>query len=107
MNVDHLLKQNCTISVAGRLNKFGKVAEGTGVATKCRFQKSHLVVASVQKEKNSIDGIVWVTKDTVIDVDDKIVFEGANYRVFKVEPIVDRNGTTRHLEVMVQNWNTV
>ncbi len=105
MNVDHLLKQTCTLSTAGVQDKFGKKSEGAGVAVACRFQKTSRVISTVQKDLEAIDGLIWLSAGTSVSNGDKIVFETKSYKVMKVEPIVDRNGTTRHLEVMVQEWN--
>lgn len=106
MNVDHLLKQSCTVSTAGVVDKFNKLTYAAPTTYKCRFQKTTRVIATPQNEKTPIDGLVWLVRSAVVAINDKLIFGGVNYKVMRIEPIVDRNGTTRHLELMVQIWNT-
>lgn len=105
MNLDHLLKQECTISTAGAQDKFGKKTQGEGVSYACRFQKVNKVIATVQREKEPINGLVWLTSTAVVSVGDKLIFGEQDYRVMTVEPMIDGAGATRHIEVMVQEWN--
>lgn len=105
MNVDHLLKQSCSIATAGAQDKFGKKTMGAATTYACRFQKTTRVIAGVQREKEPIDGIVWLAKTAVVAIGDKLTFGTDTYRVMRIEPMIDRIGATRHLEVMVQDWN--
>lgn len=104
MNVDHLLKQSCTVSTAGAQDKFGKVAEGAATTYPCRFQKTTRVIATPEREKTPIDGVVWLSASAVVGVGDKLIFGSQSYRVMLVQPMIDGKGATRHNEVMVQDW---
>jgi len=105
MNLDHLLKQLCTISTAGAQDKFGKKTQGTAVEYDCRFQKTSRVIATTQREREPINGVVWLSATAVVARDDKLTFDSVDYRVMTIEPMIDRNGATRHIELMVQEWN--
>lgn len=106
MNVDHLLKQTCTIYTAGAQDRFGKNAHGSGVAAGCRFQKTSRIIQKPNGEKAPIDGIIWLARTTIIAINDKITFGSQDYRVMTISPIVDGRGVTRHFELMLSNWST-
>ena len=102
--ISHLLNQTCTISTAGVVDKFNKRTFGTATSTACRFQKVHRTLATKQNEIEPIDGLVWVESDTTVVVDDKLIFDSVDYRVVQAEPMIDGVGTTRHIELLVQEW---
>lgn len=106
MNVDHLLKQVCTIYTAGAQDRFGKNAHSDGVDYACRFQQTSRIIRKPNGEKAPIDGIVWLVADAIAAINDKMNFAGEDYRIMMISPIVDGNGTTRHLELMVAKWST-
>lgn len=100
-----LLNQNCTISAKGVIDTFGKFTFGTPVAVSCRFQSTTRTIASQQNEIEPIDGIVFVGPSTVVGSGDKLTFNGVDYRVMKLQPMIDGRGNTRHYELLVQEWN--
>ncbi len=105
MNLDHLLKQTCTISAQGAQDGHGKRSYGTGVEVACRFQKTSTTLTTSTDDRTPIDGLVWVAAGTTVNRDDKLVFAGDTYRVMRAEPMVDGAGVTRHTEIMVQEWS--
>lgn len=105
MNVDHLLKQSCSINNIAYKDKFGGTSLQGAVDTLCRFQQTTKVISTPQRERDPIDGLVWLPAGTVVGIGDKLTFDSKGYRVMRIEPIVDGRGVTRHLELMVQNWN--
>lgn len=105
MNVDHLLKQSCTLAAPEAADRTGKSAYPAGTATKCRFQKTSRIIQVNNTEKAPIDGVVWVSRNTAVDTSYKLTFAGIDYRVMMVSPMVDGKGATRHLEVLVQRWS--
>lgn len=106
MNVDHLLKQTCTVYTAGAQDRFGKNAHGAGVDYACRFQQTSRIIQKPNGEKAPIDGIVWLSASAQVVRNDKMTFAGQDYRIMKVSPMVDGAGVTRHYELMVQDWST-
>lgn len=106
MNVDHLLKQSCTVSTLGAQDKFVKTAYGSAMTYACRFQSTSRTIVTAVSEKTPIDGVVWLSATAVAGLNDKLTFAGNDYRIMMISPIVDGAGATRHLELMVQKWNT-
>lgn len=106
MNVDHLLRQTCTIFVAGDQNRFGKNAYDGGTDFACRFQQTNRIIQKANGEKAPVDGVVWMASADNVHINDKLVFSDAVYRVLKISPIVDGRGITRHYELMVNDWST-
>lgn len=106
MNVNHLLKQTCTVSTAGAQDRFGKSTYGSPTTYACRFQKTKRTITTPQQEREPIDGLVWLKADATAAVHDKLIFGGADFRIMRVEPMVDGKGITRHLELLVQDWST-
>jgi hypothetical protein len=106
MNVDHLLKQTCTISTAGAQDRFGKNAHSAPVTYACRFQKTNRIMQLPNGEQAPVDGLVWLAKADTVVIDDKLTFGGIDYRVMEISPMIDRTGATRHFELMVRKWST-
>jgi hypothetical protein len=106
MNVDHLLRQTCTIYTAGAQDRFGKNTHAAGADFACRFQQTNRIIQKPNGEKAPIDGIVWLVASAAAAINDKLTFAGQDYRIMKISPMVDGSGTTRHLELMVQDWST-
>lgn len=106
MNVDHLLRQTCTIFVAGAQNRFGKNEYDTGTDYACRFQKTNRIIQKPNGEKGPVDGVVWLAAADGVHINDKLTFGGQDYRVLMISPMVDGMGTTRHYELMVSDWST-
>lgn len=105
MNVDHLLQQTCTISVAGAQDRFGKKGFSDGVDYACRFQQTSRIMRKPNGEKAPIVGIIWLASTALVNIDDKLEFLGDPYRVMMISPMIDGTGATRHLELMVSNWS--
>lgn len=106
MNVDHLLRQTCTIYAAGAQDRYGKNEHAAGVDYACRFQQTSRIIQRAKGEKAPIDGIVWLSATALASINDKLTFGSQDYRIMKISPQVDGMGTTRHLELLVQDWST-
>lgn len=106
MNVDHLLKQTCTIATAGEQDRFGKNAHGTGTDYACRFQSTSRIMQQPNGEKTPIVGIVWLAAADGVSINDKLTFGSQDFRIMMISPIVDGSGTTRHFELSVTKWST-
>lgn len=106
MNVDHLLKQTCTISTAGAQDRFGKNAHSAPVSYACRFQKTNRIMQMPNGEKTPVDGIVWLASADAVLINDKLTFGTESFRIMMISPIVDGVGVTRHYELAVTKWST-
>lgn len=106
MNVDHLLKQSCTIATAGAQDRFGKNAHDAAVTYACRFQKTNRIMQMPNGEKAPIDGMVWLASADNVAINDKLTFGTDTYRIMMISPIVDGAGVTRHYELACSDWST-
>ena len=105
MSFAGLLNQSGTIAAKGAINKYGKFTYGSDTTVSMRFQKTKKIITTVDKDKEPIDGIVFVGPNVSVDTGDKVVYDGLTYKVMVVSPIVLGNGQTHHKELMVQEFN--
>lgn len=105
MTPDHLLNQTCTISTAGAPDRFNKASFSAEVTWACRFQRTNRIMQTATAEKTPIDGVVTMSAKAVVAINDKLIFDGASYRVMMIAPGIDGQGQTRQLKLSVQKWN--
>lgn len=106
MNVDHLLGQTCTVFPDGIQDRFAKPIYSTGVDYACRFQSTSRIIQLPNGEKTPIDGILTLAASAIVSINNKITFNGINYRVMAISPAIDGSGVTRHFRLMISKWNT-
>lgn len=105
MALSSLLNQTVTIYLAGNRDKQGRPAYSAGTSARARFERRKTTISTPENEKEPIDGVVFLAPGTTVAVGSKLVYDGANYRVITKSDEVDGRGVTRHLELMVQEWN--
>lgn len=102
MSISALLNQSGTISNQGAQTKYAKTSFGAATTVAMRFEKTKRTISTATRDKEPIDGTVFVGPSVSVDAGDKLVFGGISYRVMVVSPIILGNGQTHHLELMVQ-----
>lgn len=83
-----------------------KETYSTPVESRARFEKKSSVIVTQEREREPIDGIVFVKASVEAEVGDKLVYNGSNYKVMAVEEVVLGNGNIHHKELKVQTWRT-
>lgn len=106
MSFNSLLRQTATIAnPSGNRNKQGQPAYGSATTHKVRFQQTTKSIATKDRERTPIHGIVFVGKNATVEKDVQVVYNGTVYRVMAIEDVPGRNGQRHHLELMVQLWS--
>lgn len=105
MSFNSLLNQTGTIANKGAIDRHGKLAYGTATSVRMRFEKIKKFITTATKDDEPIDGKVFVGPAVSVDTGDKLVFDGIDYKVMLVSPIILGNGQTHHKELLVQEKN--
>lgn len=106
MSVASLSGQSITIYPQGTRDKYNKLTWGTGVANACRFQKVSQVMLTANRESEPIDGIAIINGNPTVEVGDKAVYSGDNYKVMSKKENIDGRGNVHHVTLKVQKWST-
>ena len=106
MAITHLLLQSCTLSAVGSTrDKHGNPSLSSGVAYRCRFQKTNKTIVTPEKETEPIHAIIFFEPTVDVGVGSQIQFGSDKYRVMSAEPMIGAGGKTSHIEVMAQLWS--
>lgn len=106
MAINHLLNQDGTIeNRESGTDRHGNRSFGDARDVKIRFQRTNRTTMTAEREREPIDGIVFLSPDETVDTGDRITYAGQQYRVIKCEPVVLGNGVVHHYELMVQLWS--
>lgn len=104
MSITGLLNQTITIATKSGYDKYGRENVDAPTTVKARFQRTTKQKLSPNGSLITIDGIVYVSPDTTVAIDDKITFDGADYKVHGIYAAVDGTGDTNHLKLEVIKW---
>lgn len=106
MAINHLLNQTGHLETeTGVTDRHGKPTFAAGANINIRFEQTSKIIATATKEREPIDGIVFVKPNQTVDIGDKLTYNEVEYRVMRVSPIVVGNGTVHHKELLVQRWS--
>ena len=106
MSYGSLLQQSITYQNPGSTrDKQGRVSLGSSSSTKVRFQRTHKVIKSENRDREPIHAVVFAPADEVIQLGAKITYDSTDYRVMTRDDIVDGTGAVRHREYMLQEWS--
>lgn len=106
MAINNLLNQTVTIYNQTGLDKFGKASVGSGATHQSRMQVGRKTRLLPNQEVMIIDAICFLKPNVTVSRDDKISFEGVDYKVMAIKKSIGGNGATHHLELELQKWQT-
>ncbi len=97
---------NQIVGIRNRTSKdlHGKQSYGALVSTLGRFEKKRMTIATSNREREPIDGIVFFGAMETVEVGDLVVYQTKNYKVMAKEEMVDGKGQLHHFELKVQTW---
>lgn len=101
-----LLNQTIAIQTKTGYDTFGREIHDTASNIRCRFQKSPTQRLLPNGSFITIEAIVYVGADESIDIDDKVVFDGTDYKVYGKYQAVDGLGNTNHYKLELTKWQT-
>ena len=102
MSLSLLLNQSVDIQAKASANEVGDITFGTAVTYPARFEEADGVIMTAQKEREPIDGRVFVDSDCVVAIGDKLVYGGTDYKIMRVDKLVLGSGSIHHYELVVQ-----
>lgn len=102
MALSTLLNQTVTISAKGPANEVGEITFSTATDYPARFEEADGTIMTAQKEREPIDGRVFVDADCLVAVGDKLVYNEVEYKVMRVSKDIGGPGSLHHSELVVQ-----
>lgn len=104
MSVTSLMNQTITKYVRSSYNSQGREVLGSGTSVRARIQAKKKNILLPNGTVFTIDALVFVPCNTIINVDDKVTFDSQNYKVYAKYPAIDGMGNTSHLELQLVKW---
>lgn len=106
MGISGLFNQTVTLYTKSSYNEFGREVIGSGASHKARVQPVTKTRLLPNGQTVRIDAIAYVKPDLSVNIDDRIDFSGANYKVFGKSLAVDGAGATQHIKLELIEWKT-
>lgn len=106
MAVQDFFNQTITLYPTSSYDRYGKLVTGSGTEYPARFQETTKDVLSPTGELIHIVGIVYVSPNITIAVNDKVTYSGSDFKVFKKYSAVDGQGATSHIKLELIKWQT-
>ena len=111
MSLLGLLNQEITIYPKTGYSADGRESVGAGVAVKGRFQtvsKRNLLprYSDTKSTVVEVDAIAYIPTGTTIDTDYKVEYSSIKYKVVSVYQVPGRAGTTHHIKLELQKWQS-
>lgn len=106
MSISHLLNQSISVrNPSGTRDLHGKRALGTATTVRARFERTNKTIVTAEREREPIDGIVFVGPSATVEIGAKVTYDGTDYRVMTRSDVVVGSGGLHHYELMVQLWS--
>jgi len=104
MDIIGLFNQTITIASKSGYNKQGRETVGTPLSVSARVQVTSKRRLLPNGSIVTIDVIDYLPPATVIVLDDKVTYDGNDYKVFAKYTAVDDLGQANHLKVELIKW---
>lgn len=106
MALGGLLNQTITYEnpTAGRTEE-GVALYAAAVSCPARFEQVNKTILSAQKEREPINGRVFIGPNETILQEARVTYAETLYRVLSIEKVVVGNGKLHHYELLVQLWS--
>lgn len=106
MSIDSLLNQSITLYSKASYDGYGRATFGSGVNQIARIQPKQKRVLVEKGDVVTIEAIAYLRKNVIIAEDDKVTYDGKDYRVFAVYKTPDGKGKTSFIRVELVKWQT-
>lgn len=106
MAYNGLLNQTITLSSHTSYDEYGSTQFGTAVSYNARVQLKREEIKLENDQVVELLGRVFLPATATIAINDKLSFNGIDYKVVNIEPKIVGNGSTHHLEVDITKWQT-
>lgn len=106
MSFNSLLNQDITLYTKSGYNRYGRETVGSGVTHCVRVERTSKARLLPNGEQVMINAICYMKPNVTINEDDKVTYDGTNYKVFGVYTAVEGEGNTHHKKVELIKWQT-
>ena len=96
MPIQSYLNQTITKKVTASYDVYGKPVPTTPVCIQCRIQSSSKRLYTKEGTEFTADVELWVKPTERLDLDDVLTWEGADYKVVKLDVKKGLTGATNH-----------
>ena len=104
MSLIGLLNQTITIYAKSSYGADGREIVGAGVSVQSRFQATTKRKLLPNGSLLTIDAIVYVLSTITVNTDDKVSYNGSDYKVYGKYAAIDGAGQTNHFKLELIKW---
>lgn len=105
MEISGLLNQTGQIAVRTTRDRHGQLTYAAAADVAMRFEQTNRTIQTPENEKEPIDAVVFVGPTVSVELGDKVIYNSVSYKVMRKSTVPGRDGSTHHLELLVQKWN--
>lgn len=99
-----MLNQQIIIASKTGYNAYGRETVIGSTTVQARFQRTNKQKLLPNGSVVTIEATVYVPSDTVVVIDDKVTYDGVDYKVYGIYTAVDGTGKTNHLKLDLTKW---
>lgn len=104
MSITNLFNQSIVIYTKSGYDKFGKPTASTSTTVSARVQRTTRQRLLPNNSLVTILAIAYVPALTVVNLDDRVTYDGADYKVFAKYNATQGDGTTHHIKLELSKW---
>lgn len=106
MSIAGLLNQTIVIKQKSGYDGYGRETVGASASVSARFQATTKTILLGTGDTITLDGYIDVPAGTSVNTNDRITYNGIDYRVHSRKEAVGRNGAVHHITLGVAQWQT-
>lgn len=106
MSLNGLLNQQVTITNRTGYSADGRQVLGGATTVNARFQRTTKQRLAPNNSLTVIEAVVYVPASTTVSVNDKVTYDGADYKVFGRYDAVGMSGDINHIKLELTKWLT-
>ena len=106
MNINSLLNQTITIYHKNSYSADGRETVGAAQSIPARFLEVNKSRLLPNQQVVTIEGVVYLKADQAIAVNDRITYDGVDYKVHGKKVARGANGASHHQTIEVKKWQT-
>lgn len=104
MALQSLTNQTVSIYQVSSYDEYGRAVEGLPTSYSARFQKVQKSRMLPNGDNVTIEGIVYIYGEPSVNLNDKLVYGGNNYKVYSKTGQIDGQGNQHHVKLEVTKW---
>lgn len=106
MSFPHLRNQQVTVYSKTGLDRYGRENVGSGVAYMVRHEDTTKSIFIRTGETIQILAVEYFPPNAVIEINDRVVYDSKNYKVWGKSIARGMNGRAHHIKVQLTQWQS-